>query len=151
MVKDFFNPMSELVLVIIIYTTRHWTYIHIWAGVACLLPLPLYFIITESPRWLATNGKIKEAEDILTNIGLRNGKEITENQKIVIRKTLMNIQREANAGEGKEDLNPLIFGVRMHHRIKHEKENMSPHSFLHPCQPTFQKVGCSGGSRRHIW
>merc|ERR1712241_127290 len=116
MVKDFFAPMSELVLVIIIYTTRHWTYIHLWAGVACLLPLPLYFIVTESPRWLATNGKIKEAEEILTNIGIRNGKEITVNQKIVIRKTLMNIQRETNSGEGKEDLNPLDMMRPTHYR-----------------------------------
>merc|ERR1712241_406954 len=116
MVKDFFAPMSELVLVIIIYTTRHWTYIHLWAGVACLLPLPLYFIVTESPRWLATNGKIKEAEEILTNIGIRNGKEITENQKIVIRKTLMNIQKEANGEEGKEDLNPLDMMRPTHYR-----------------------------------
>ena len=65
--------MSELVLCIIIYTTRHWTYIHIWAGVGILIPLPLYFFVPESPRWLIRKKKYKEAQDIITKAAKFNG------------------------------------------------------------------------------
>ena len=116
MVKDFFAPMSELVLVIIIYSTRQWTYIHIWAGVAILIPLPLYFIIPESPRWLAMNGKIEQAEDILINIGKKNGKDMTKCKKDIIQNTLATIQKEANTIDGKENLNPLDMVRPIHMR-----------------------------------
>ena len=117
MVKDFFAPMSELVLVIIIYFTRHWTFIHIWAGVGCLIPLPLYFIVPESPRWLAINGKIDKAEKILIDIGKRNGKKLSDTHKIIIRSTLIWIQKTANEVDGKEKLNPLDM-LRPSHRRK---------------------------------
>ena len=107
MVKDFFAPMSELVLVVIIYTTRQWTYIHIWAGLGCLLPLPLYFILPESPRWLAVNGRKKNAEEILTKIGRRNGKDMSDCQIEIIRNTLASIEKVANTREGQENLSPL--------------------------------------------
>ena len=107
MVKDFFAPMSELVLVVIIYTTRQWKYIHIWAGLGCLLPLPLYFIIPESPRWLAMNGKLQSAEEVLTKIGRRNGKNMSDHQIQIIRNTLASIEKDANKTEGQENLSPL--------------------------------------------
>lgn len=107
MVKDFFNPMSELVLVIIIYFARHWTWIHIWAGVGALIPLPLYYLVPESPRWLAINGKVEKAEKILMKVGKRNGKKLTDNHKMIIRETLISIQKQATEVEGNEKLNPL--------------------------------------------
>merc|ERR1712241_497360 len=117
MVKDFFAPMSELVLVIIIYFVRHWTFIHLWAGIGCLIPLPLYFIVPESPRWLAINGKLEKAEKILINIGKRNGKKLSDTHKIIIRSTLIWIQKTANEVDGKEKLNPLDM-LRPSHRRK---------------------------------
>ena len=115
-VKDFFAPMSELVLCVIIYTTRHWTYIHIWAGVGILIPLPLYFFVPESPRWLAINGRVNEAKEILLNIGKLNGKTISENQKEIIQNTLESIQNDANSTKTREKLSPLDMLNKIHLR-----------------------------------
>ena len=39
---------------------------HLWAGIATASGLPIFFVIPESPRWLVCNGKVSEAEAILT-------------------------------------------------------------------------------------
>ena len=117
MTKDFISPVSQLILVLIIYTSRHWKYIHLWTGIACLVPFPCYFFVPESPRWLSLNGKIKQAEEILLAIAKRNGKNLSKNEKDVIRSTLVSIEKDARKTEGQENLNPLDM-LRSGHLMK---------------------------------
>ena len=107
MIKDFIMPFSQLMLVLIIYTTRHWKYIHIWSGLVCLVPFPCYFVVPESPRWLAINGKRNQADQILCTIARRNGKTLTEDERNVIKSTLILIENDANKTIGQENLTPL--------------------------------------------
>ena len=117
MIKDFISPISQLILVLIIYNSRHWTYIHLWTGVACLIPFPCYYFVPESPRWLAVNGKLKQAEKILQTIARRNGKNLNENDRIEIKTTLILIEKDANRMQGQENLNPLDM-LRRGHLLK---------------------------------
>ncbi|NXF97338.1 S22FL protein, partial [Eubucco bourcierii] len=57
------------------YCVREWRYLALVSnspGVAFLL---LSFMLPESPRWLYSQGKMAEAEDVLQYIALGNGKE----------------------------------------------------------------------------
>ena len=114
MIKDFMMPCSQLMLVLIIYTTRHWKYIHIWSGLACLIPFPCYFVVPESPRWLAINGKLNLADQILRTIARRNGKTLTEDERSLIKSTLILIEKDANKTKGQEKLTPLDMFRRGH-------------------------------------
>ena len=107
MAKDFVSPFSQLILVLIIYTTRHWKYIHLWTGLACLVPLPCYFFVPESPRWLTINGHLEHAERILLTVAKRNKKKLSEEERHIIRNTLASIEKDANKVQGQENLNPL--------------------------------------------
>ena len=60
---------------------RTWTGIHIWVGVVTGLILPMYFLIPESVRWLAQNGKQDEAMDALLRIAKINGKSLSTDDK----------------------------------------------------------------------
>ena len=43
---------SQLALFLVVYFVRHWTYLHLAAGIMCLLSIPSFFIIPESPRYI---------------------------------------------------------------------------------------------------
>ena len=117
MVKDFVFPSGQLILVGIIYATRHWTYIHIWSGVACMLSFPCYFFLPESPRWLATNGKRKQAERVLLNIAKLNGKVLSEDQLNLITDTLMLLEKDAKKTEETRSISMLDM-ISSNHRTK---------------------------------
>jgi MFS family permease len=59
-VKDFLWPVSQIVLVLIVYYNRNWTDLHLWIGVVCCGGFPCFFILPESPRWLANNNRKEE-------------------------------------------------------------------------------------------
>ena len=59
-VKDFFGPLAAFVLIFIVYNVRHWTDMHLWVGACAALGLPCFFVLPESPRWLANNGRKEE-------------------------------------------------------------------------------------------
>ena len=116
MLKSAMGPPAQLILVMITYTTRNWTYIHLFTGVACLIPIPFYFFIPESPRWLTINGKQNHAYEILLTIAERNGKSLTKHQRDTINDTLVNIRNEANSFNGQENLSPRDMVRPMHLR-----------------------------------
>ena len=43
------------------YLNRTYTGIHLWGGISSMAILLFYFLIPESPRWLAQNNKEKDA------------------------------------------------------------------------------------------
>ena len=57
-VADFIWPVSNLILTLVVYYVRHWTFMHLWLGGISLLALPCLYFIPESPRWLAINNKV---------------------------------------------------------------------------------------------
>lgn len=55
-------------LPVIAYFERNWRNLQLITGAPWLLVIVYYWFIPESPRWLITVGKKKEAVDILTHI-----------------------------------------------------------------------------------
>ena len=107
LVKDFIWPSCQLLAVLIYYANRHWTYMHIWSGVAAAVAWPCFFLIPESVRWLAVNGKPEQAEKILLQIAKRNGKTVTEEQRLEIASVLQEVERDAREKKNHEKLSPL--------------------------------------------
>ncbi|NWH68734.1 S22FL protein, partial [Geococcyx californianus] len=57
------------------YCIREWRYLALISNTLGVIFLLLSFILPESPRWLYSQGKTAEAEDVLQYIALGNGKE----------------------------------------------------------------------------
>ena len=72
-----------------------------------MLSFPCYFFLPESPRWLATNGKTKQAERVLLNIAKLNGKVLSEDQLNLITDTLMFLEKDAKKTEEKRSIGML--------------------------------------------
>ena len=48
-----------------IYLFRDYVWMHVWSAVVASVAIPAWFFVPESPRWLACNKRVKEAEDII--------------------------------------------------------------------------------------
>ena len=57
---------------------RYWRHLSVITGIPGFLLVYLVNLSPESPRWLYTNGRILECENILKNIGRKNGKSESE-------------------------------------------------------------------------
>ncbi|XP_075010350.1 solute carrier family 22 member 15-like isoform X1 [Calonectris borealis] len=57
------------------YCVREWRYLALVSNTPGVIFLLLSFMLPESPRWLYSQGKTAEAEDVLQYIALGNGKE----------------------------------------------------------------------------
>ncbi|NWH72478.1 S22FL protein, partial [Piaya cayana] len=57
------------------YCIREWRYLALVSNTLGVIFLLLSFMLPESPRWLYSQGKTAEAEDVLQYIALGNGKE----------------------------------------------------------------------------
>ncbi|KAL8560146.1 hypothetical protein ACOMHN_021641 [Nucella lapillus] len=66
--------VGGIMLDLIGYLERDWFFINIIGTCPIVLALSLWWIIPESPRWLAKKGRIQEAEAILRKIAKYNGK-----------------------------------------------------------------------------
>ena len=98
-------PAGTYIFTLIIFMCRTWTWIHICIGVATASSLPLYFLMPESPRWLAQNGHKEEAIKVLLNIAKINGKILSSNDELKIRKILAEITSTSHDTE--DTLTPL--------------------------------------------
>ena len=47
------------------YSVRDYVWMHVWSAVVASVAIPAWFYVPESPRWLACNKRVKEAEDII--------------------------------------------------------------------------------------
>ncbi|XP_068617442.1 uncharacterized protein [Battus philenor] len=70
-------------LPIIAYFVREWRYLQLVTSVPWVFVILTYWLLPESPRWLITISKKKEAIDILTTIAKRNGRPIGDIKSIV--------------------------------------------------------------------
>ncbi|XP_026748832.2 organic cation transporter protein-like isoform X1 [Galleria mellonella] len=71
------------ILPVIAYFIRDWRKLQLITSVPWLLVIIYYWLIPESPRWLITVGKKKEAVDILSHIAKKNNRS-TENIEIIV-------------------------------------------------------------------
>ena len=103
-------PTHFYFFTVIAHFTRDWSSLHIVSAIFCCVALPFWFILPESPRWLAGNGRLDEAEKVLLRIGEVNGKELSKEQKFEVREILANVDRNMD----KETLNPLNMFSRLY-------------------------------------
>ena len=85
-------PFSMYIFTAIVYFNRHWTYMHLSIGILTLLSLPIWFFLPESPRWLASNNKKDEAQNIFLNIAKTNGKSLTLEEKMELSEILETVR-----------------------------------------------------------
>ena len=97
--------VGNWVLTLIAYLCSTWTMVHVWIGIVCALVLPIYFLVPESPRWLAQNGKENEAFQVVLDMAKTNQREINENDKKEIQEIINEIAMESKATENQ--LSPL--------------------------------------------
>jgi len=65
-----------LVTPLICYLVPNWRQLQLIFSVPCLVLSLAYFYIPESARWLLTNGRIKEAEELCKEIARVNGRDL---------------------------------------------------------------------------
>ena len=44
---------------------RDYVWMHVWSAVVASVAVPAWFFVPESPRWLACNKRVMEAEEII--------------------------------------------------------------------------------------
>ncbi len=67
--RDMLWPLCHIVLAAYAYLIRHWVHLHLAVGVTALAPLLCLWLIPESYRWLAQNGKKERALRVFQDIG----------------------------------------------------------------------------------
>ena len=92
-VKDFLWPISQMILTLIAYNDRRWQNVHFWVGGLGLAALPCLYMIPESPRWCANNGKKDESEQILLNVAKWNGKQLSDSDQEEIQSILNQVDK----------------------------------------------------------
>ena len=55
--KDLMWPIAWLLQTLMVFFVRNWVSLHLWTGACCLACMPIFFILPDSPRWLANNGQ----------------------------------------------------------------------------------------------
>jgi OCT family organic cation transporter-like MFS transporter 4/5 len=94
-------PFHYYISALIAYLNRTWTGIHIGVGIAVAVSLPIYFLVPESPRWLAQNNKTDQALKILVKMAKINGENITSEQQTEVKTILSEIATESHKTEDK--------------------------------------------------
>ena len=57
-------PLGYFIMILLVYLTRDYKLLHLWAGIVAALTLPALYFIPESPRWMAGIGRRSEAEKL---------------------------------------------------------------------------------------
>ncbi|XP_060079708.1 organic cation transporter protein-like [Ylistrum balloti] len=73
-----FFPVGLLYLTGAGFILRNWKTIQLVVAVPCVVHVCLYWVIPESPRWLISQGKYKDAETILRKVATKNRKPYPE-------------------------------------------------------------------------
>jgi len=94
-------PIISYAFGLIVYLNRTWTGIHVCCGVISAITLLVWFMVPESPRWLAQNGHENEAMEILLQMAKTNGKSLTSDDEAKMRKMVADLAIDSHATEDK--------------------------------------------------
>ncbi|XP_064105028.1 steroid transmembrane transporter SLC22A24-like isoform X2 [Macrobrachium nipponense] len=84
----------------IAYLVRPWRWMQVaFSAPMILLLVTYYWFIVESPRWLISQGRYEEAEEILSRIAKLNGRAFPPSKAVVISLKKMATPSESNSGE----------------------------------------------------
>ena len=86
--------MGHLTLGFLVYIIPNMQYLELFIGLSAIIFMPLWYFLPESPRWLASKGKLDEAKKVLVTACKYNKKPIDKVEK--------EIQRIAIAQKDKE-------------------------------------------------
>ncbi|XP_069754329.1 organic cation/carnitine transporter 2-like [Narcine bancroftii] len=65
--------LGYMILPLFAYFIRSWQMLLLALSLSCLLYIPLWWFIPESPRWMMVNGRTKESKELLLSIAKKNG------------------------------------------------------------------------------
>lgn len=86
-VIEYFFAIGLVVLAGVAYFIRHWKYIEIAVSAPSVFFLLYWWLIPESPRWLISQGRYKEAEKVIKQIAEGNNVTLPE-------KALLNLEAD---------------------------------------------------------
>ena len=115
-IKELMWPIGMLMIIGVFYFTRHWIYFHLWLGGLCLLSVPAFIIVPESPRWLSVNGKWESAELVFFRLAQWNRKKLTANDKEKVSSILRNLNN--NLDVEKEQSLGVLHMINRENRTK---------------------------------
>ena len=68
--------VGEMVLGLIAIFIRDYVTLQWVMSAICLIQLPLWLVMPESPRWLLSKGRVEEARDVMRRAARWNGKTV---------------------------------------------------------------------------
>ncbi len=105
-IKDMYWPLELMALSLVGYLCQDWKQLHLVSGGICLCCLLSIVAVPESLRWLAQNGKKKDAFKVLQNVARSNGRSLNKEDLSRMDQVLTTI--EVKAGHKREiNLSPL--------------------------------------------
>lgn len=77
MFVQMFFAFGEMYLAFVAWLIRDWMWINLACAIPCVFYLTYWWFVPESPRWLISKGRLKEAKKILETIAKTNSKSIS--------------------------------------------------------------------------
>ncbi|RUS90156.1 hypothetical protein EGW08_002035 [Elysia chlorotica] len=92
-------PLGVVLFAITAWFFEEWTYLHFTNAVLSAPVLLCYFVVPESPRWLAVQGRLKEANLVLEMMATANGRVLPPYTTAAVEEISIEAQKSEKAGK----------------------------------------------------